>query len=230
MAASTSMWEYHTSRLVMAANWCMPERYSPSRASSTLVRSLVENPLSRPAMAKLAASRLTSHSHGPGHVSSKSLMPNTSRRSGEREDTEVHQVGVAADLGGDPRPGRAGQVGGHDERRAPVEGERRHQHPAVADRHQLGHPGHGLLFQQRHRVRPVRARGEAGMARPGHLAARRLAPRHPLLDRQVRDHLAVHVAHAGGNRLRFVLVIGQAHRFHDASMRLRAGCRIVLIV
>ena len=50
----------------MAANWCMPVRYSPSRASSTLVRSLVENPLSRPAMAKLAASRLTSHSHGPG--------------------------------------------------------------------------------------------------------------------------------------------------------------------
>jgi hypothetical protein len=53
MAASTSMWEYHTARLVMAANWCMPERYSPSSASSTLVRSFVENPLSRPAMAKL---------------------------------------------------------------------------------------------------------------------------------------------------------------------------------
>ena len=83
MAASTSMWEYHTARLVMAANRCMLERYSPSRASSTLARSLVENPLSRPAMAKLAASRLTSHSHGPGQVSSKSLMPNSSRRSGD---------------------------------------------------------------------------------------------------------------------------------------------------
>ena len=31
----------------------------------------------------LAASRLTSHSHGPGRVSSKSLASNTSARSGE---------------------------------------------------------------------------------------------------------------------------------------------------
>ena len=60
------MWEYQTARLVMAANSRMAERYSPSRASSTCLRSLVENPLSRPAMAKLAARRLTSHSHGPG--------------------------------------------------------------------------------------------------------------------------------------------------------------------
>ena len=37
---------------------------------------------SRPAIATLAARRLTSHSHGPGRVSSKSLMSNTSRRSG----------------------------------------------------------------------------------------------------------------------------------------------------
>ena len=31
----------------------------------------------------LAASRFTSHSHGPGSVSSKSLMSNTIRRSGD---------------------------------------------------------------------------------------------------------------------------------------------------
>ena len=46
-------------------------------------RSLAENPLSRPATARLAASRLTSHSNGPGRVSSKSLTSNTRRRSGE---------------------------------------------------------------------------------------------------------------------------------------------------
>ena len=34
-------------------------------------------------MAKLVASRFTSHSHGPGSVSSKSLMENTSLRSGD---------------------------------------------------------------------------------------------------------------------------------------------------
>ena len=35
------------------------------------------------ATARLAASRLTSHSNGPGRVSSKSLTSKTSRRSGE---------------------------------------------------------------------------------------------------------------------------------------------------
>lgn len=50
---------------------------------TTEARSLALKPLARPAMTRLAASRLTSHSHGPGSVSSKSLMSNISRRSGE---------------------------------------------------------------------------------------------------------------------------------------------------
>ena len=52
-------------------------------------RFLVENPLSRPATARLAASRLTSHSNGPGWVSSKSLMSKTSRRSGEAKTPKL---------------------------------------------------------------------------------------------------------------------------------------------
>ena len=40
-------------------------------------------PLARPAMTMLAASRLTSHSQGPGSVSSKSLASKTMRRSGD---------------------------------------------------------------------------------------------------------------------------------------------------
>ena len=80
---STSMWAYHTSRLDMVANLRIADRYSPRRPSSTFLRSLAEYPLSRPAIAKLAARRLTSHSHGPGNVSSKSLMSKTRRRSGE---------------------------------------------------------------------------------------------------------------------------------------------------
>ena len=51
---------------------------------------------------------------------------------------EVGQVRVAAQLGSQPRRRGGRQVGGHHQSRAPVEGERRHQHPAVADRHQLG--------------------------------------------------------------------------------------------
>ena len=40
-------------------------------------------PFARPAITTLAARRLTSHSHGPGIVSSKSLASKTRRRSGD---------------------------------------------------------------------------------------------------------------------------------------------------
>jgi len=52
-------------------------------SSTILRRSLSEKLSSRPPIAKLAAKRFTSHSHGPGAVSSKSLMSKTRRRSGE---------------------------------------------------------------------------------------------------------------------------------------------------
>ena len=48
-----------------------------------LRQTLAGNPLSRPATVRLAASRLTSHSNGPGRVSSKSLTSKTRFRSGE---------------------------------------------------------------------------------------------------------------------------------------------------
>ena len=82
-SASTSIWAYHTSRFVIVANSDIADRYAAPIASRTVFRSLVEKLLSRPAMAKLAASRFTSHSHGPAWVSSKSLIPKTSCRSGE---------------------------------------------------------------------------------------------------------------------------------------------------
>ena len=49
---------------------------------ATVRRSFLVKPRSRPAIAKLATSRLTSHSHGPGADSSKSFMSNTRFRSG----------------------------------------------------------------------------------------------------------------------------------------------------
>ena len=48
-------------------------------------------PLARPAMTMLAASRLTSHSQGPGSVSSKSLASKTRRRSGEAKSPKFAQ-------------------------------------------------------------------------------------------------------------------------------------------
>ena len=46
-------------------------------------RCLALKPLPRAATSRLAASRFTSHSHGPGTVSSKSFTSNTRRRSAE---------------------------------------------------------------------------------------------------------------------------------------------------
>ena len=65
-----------------------------------------------------------------------------------------------------------GQVGRHDQRGAAVEGERRGQHPAVADRDQVGYPAHRLLFQQRDRIGAVRGGLPSSVTRPWCLLAR----------------------------------------------------------
>ena len=58
-------------------------------ARTMAARSLAVNPFCRPAMTRLADSRLTSHSHGPGSVSSKSLMSNIRSRSGEASSRKL---------------------------------------------------------------------------------------------------------------------------------------------
>ena len=63
------------------------------------------------------------------------------------EDAEVQQVRITAQLGAQSCGRRRRQVGGHDARAATEEGEGRHQHPAVADRHQLGGPSSGLALE-----------------------------------------------------------------------------------
>ena len=74
---------------------------------------------------------------------------------GRGEGTEVGQMRIAAELHVQPGPRRAGQIGRHRVGRAAEERERRHQHPPVADRHQLGHPRGGLLLQQLDRITPI---------------------------------------------------------------------------
>ena len=82
-SSSRSARAYHTSRSRMPANWLIACRYRPTAVRTMSARALRPKPLSRPATDRLAASRLTSHSHGPGWVSSKSLTSNIRRRSGE---------------------------------------------------------------------------------------------------------------------------------------------------
>ena len=80
--ASTSRRVYQTSMLRISAKRAIASRYSRAAAITTEPQAASSKPRSRPATAKLAASRFTSHSNGPGSVSSKSLMLKTRLRSG----------------------------------------------------------------------------------------------------------------------------------------------------
>ena len=71
-----SMCACQESRVRISAAARITARYSRTVVRTTSRRSDVEKPSSRPATSKLAARRTTSHSQGPGSVSSKSLMSN----------------------------------------------------------------------------------------------------------------------------------------------------------
>ncbi len=150
-------------------------------------RCLALNPRSRPAIAMLAARRLRSHSHGPGErlVEVVDVEHEVALRRGEA--TEVREVGVAAELHLDPRARGPGQIGGHHVGGPAEEGERRGDHPPVADRDQLGHARRGLLLQQRDRIGAVGPRLPLGVARAGRLRARRSATCGALLGGEVRN-------------------------------------------
>ena len=77
---------------------------------------------------------------------------------GRREAAEVRQVGVAAELGVEPRPRAGREIGGHQVGGTAVERERRHQHAAVADRDELGHTGLRLLLEQLDRIGAMQGR------------------------------------------------------------------------
>ena len=72
-----SRWAYQTSSIDRSANSRIVSRYDRAARRTIRARSLLVRPLSRPAISRLAASRLTSHSHGPGAVSSKSFTSKT---------------------------------------------------------------------------------------------------------------------------------------------------------
>jgi hypothetical protein len=107
------------------------------------------------------------------------------------EGPEVGQMRVPAQLDLEAGGGCAGEVGGHDLGRAPVEGERRDQHPPVPDRHQVGLAGGVLVLEQRDRVGPVAGWRPTVVAGQRRLLARLLAPRPPFLKARMRDLLAL---------------------------------------
>ena len=137
------------------------------RPTTASVRTLLENPRSRPATTTLAARRLTSHSQGPGQRLVEVVAVEDELALGRAEDAEVGEVGVAADLGRQARARRRREVRRHDQRRPPEEGEGRDQHPAVADGDELGHPRRGLLLEERRPGRAGRAPARSRRGCPG---------------------------------------------------------------
>jgi len=82
--SSMSARAYQTSRLLpIPAKTRIADRYCATAALTTARRRLCENRFSRAATSRLVASRFTSHSQGPGRVSSQSLTSQTSRRSAD---------------------------------------------------------------------------------------------------------------------------------------------------
>ncbi len=148
---------------------------APDRLPSTLRRrSLRENPLTRPATDRLAASRLTSHSHGPGDGLVEVVEVEEQPAFGRGEQPEVRQVRVTAQLHRRPETGAAARSIGHPAGVAAEERERGRHHPAVPHRHQLGNAGARLLLGQR---RPGPDGPRAAPARPARPAAAPPAPR-----------------------------------------------------
>jgi hypothetical protein len=193
VTSSIFRWAYQTSRVLIFAASRILSRYLRTPALTIARRSDGAKPRSRPAISKLAASLFTSHSHGPGRVSSKSLMSNTSWRSGEPNNPKLDRW-ASPQLNGDPRPRCRREVGSHDQRSTPVEGARRDEHPPIPDRDKLRDPAFGLLLQQRHRFGSGRGWFPGPMARPVRPSARILTPGGPLLRSEVS------MPHAGVRR------------------------------
>ena len=100
------------------------------------------------------------------------------------EHAEIRHVCVAAELRVDSRDRGGGQICRHGERGAAEVGERRHHHPPVPDRHQLGHTGQRLLLQQVDRRDAVGGRRPSGVVREGNFATSALSPLRPFIRRE----------------------------------------------
>ncbi len=94
---------------------------------------------------------------------------------GGGEDAEVGEVGIAACLNPQPGIGGLGEVHRHDRRCATKEGERRGQHPPIANRHELGDSALGLVLEQLDRIFAVFRRLPLAVSGARGLLASRLA-------------------------------------------------------
>ena len=102
---------------------------------------------------------------------------------------EVGEVRVPAELRVQAGPRHPREVGGHEVRRAPVERERRDEHPAVADRNQLVDAALRLRLEELDRVEAHRRRLPLSVRTAGHVGPRGLASGCAFGEREVLDRL-----------------------------------------
>ncbi len=105
ISSSMSIREYQSGRLPIAENVRMLSRYERPTSRLIAARCFSSKPRSRPATAKLATSRLTSHSNGPGKRLVEVVEAEDDLPVGCGEAAEVREVRVAAELGVERRPG-----------------------------------------------------------------------------------------------------------------------------
>ena len=152
----------------------------------TVPMSLVE-PRERPASTKLVARRFTSHSNGPGLVSSKSLMSKTIARSGAANPPKFARCASPQALDLQSRSGGRAEIGRHDDRGAAVERERRREHPMMTNLDKISNPCLLLGSKQGHGIRSSVSRRPGGVAGAGDRASCCPADGDAFLDAQHRD-------------------------------------------
>ena len=108
---------------------------------------------------------------------------------GCREDAEIGEVCVSAELCVQARPRPIREIGRHQVGGAAEERERRDEHAPVPDRGELRQTGLPLLLEEIHGIRASRQRLPGGVGRARQLAARGLASGGPLGGREVWHRL-----------------------------------------
>ena len=109
------------------------------------------------------------------------------RSFGRRERTEVREVRVAAQLHVQAGSRRVLEIRRHDLRRAPIERERRDQHPPMTDGYEVGLPSGVLLLEQCDRIGTIGSRRPSGVHRRRHLLTRSLPSRASFINARVHD-------------------------------------------
>ena len=191
-SSSESRRAYQMSSKPILANPAIACRYAVTASSVAAHALALLNPLFRAQIVKLAASRFTSYSNGPGKRLVEIVDVEQQQPLRRSERAEVRQMRVAAQLHVQPGRRRVRQIGGHDLRRTPIEGERGRHHPTVPHRNQVRVPGGILRLEQGHRIRTIRCRYPAIMSIWWCSRPRVLTVRSPLSNARVCDRPPSH--------------------------------------